>query len=182
MQAERRIVERRRFTVEEYHKMAEGGIFREDERVELIDGEVVKRNPIGWRHARCVSRLTTRLVRAAGDRYAVGIQSPITLSSHGEPQPDLVIYNEPTPGCLPGPKDVLLVEVSDSTLPYDRKVKLPRYAHACIPELCIADLQGEAVELYNGPRARVRTSTGASRRQGGGRSWHRRRCPGSSSP
>ena len=153
MQAEKQTVERRRFTVEEYHKMAEAGIFREDDRVELIDGEVVEMNPIGWRHARSVSRLTARLVRAAGNRYAVGVQNPITLSEHGEPQPDLMIHEEPPPVRLRGPEEVLvLMEVSDPTLSYDRNVKLPRYARAGIPEVWIVDLQGEAIERYNDPR------------------------------
>ena len=153
MQTEERVVGRRRFTVEDYRKMGEAGIFREDDRVELIDGEVIEMNPIGWRHARCVGRLTMRLVRAAENRYVVGVQNPITLSEHGEPQPDLTIYEEPPPGRQPGPEEVLvLIEVSDSTLQYDRNVKLPRYAGAGIPEVWIVDLQGEAVERYNDPR------------------------------
>ena len=153
MQAEKRIVERRRFTVEEYHKMGEAGIFGEGDRVELVDGEVVEMNPFGWRHARSVRRLNVRLVRAAGDRYAVGVQDPITLSEYGEPQPDLVVHEEPPPGRLPRPEEVLvLMEVSDSTPSYDRNVKLPRYARAGIPEVWIVDLQGETVERYNDPR------------------------------
>jgi Uma2 family endonuclease len=153
VQAEERIVERRRFTVEEYHKMAEAGIFGEDDRVELMDGEVVEMNPIGWRHARCVSRPNKLLVRAAEDRCVVSVQNPIALSEHGEPQPDLVIHEEPPPGCLPAPEDILLlVEVSNPTLPYDRNVKLPRYARAGIPEVWIVDLQGEALERYNDRR------------------------------
>ena len=153
MQTEERVVAKRRFTVEEYHKMGEAGIFGEDDRVELIDGEVVEMNPIGWRHARSVRRLNVRLVRAAGDRYSVSVQDPVTLSQHGEPQPDLMIHNEPPPGRLPSPEEVLvLMEVSDSTLSYDRNVKLPRYARAGIPEVWIVDLQGETLERHNDPR------------------------------
>ena len=152
MQTENRVVGRRRFTVEDYHKMGEAGIFGENDRVELIDGEVIEMNPIGWRHARSVRRLTARLVRAAGESYAVGVQNPITTSEHGEPQPDLVVHEEPPPGRLPGPEEVLvLVEVSDSTLQHDRNVKLPRYARAGIPEVWIVDRQGEMVERYNAP-------------------------------
>ena len=153
MQTEERVAVRRRFTVEEYHKMGEAGIFGEGDRVELVDGEVIEMNPIGWRHARCVDRLTMRLARAAGDRYIVGVQRPISLTEHGEPQPDLVIYEESPPGRQPGPGEVLvLIEVSDSTLSYDKDVKLPRYARAGIPEVWIVDLQGGAVERYNDPR------------------------------
>ena len=132
--------------------MGEAGIFGEDDRVELMDGEVVEMNPIGWRHARSVRRLNMRLVRAVGETHSVSVQDPITLSDHGEPQPDLVVHKEPPPGRLPGPAEVLVVvEVSDSTLSYDRNVKLPRYARAGIPEVWIVDLQGGAVERYNAP-------------------------------
>ncbi len=118
-----------------------------------MDGEVVEMNPIGWRHARCVSRPNKLLVRAAEDRCVVSVQNPIALSEHGEPQPDLVIHEEPPPGCLPAPEDILLlVEVSDPTLPYDRNVKLPRYARAGTLEVHDPDLQGEMVERYNDPR------------------------------
>lgn len=165
MQTEERVVAKRRFTVEEYHKMGEAGILREGDRVELIDGEVVEMNPIGWRHARSVSHLNMKLVRAVGDRYIVGVQNPITLSQHGEPQPDLMIYNEPPPGRLPGPEEVLvLIEVSDPTLSYDRNVKLPRYALASIPEVWIVDLQGETVERHNDPRDGVYRRTEKARR------------------
>ena len=153
MQTEERVVGRRRFTVGEYRKMGEAGIFGEDDRVELIDGEVIEMNPIDWRHARSVRRLNVRLVRAAGESYAVGVQNPITLSEHGEPQPDFVVHEEPPPGRQPGPEEVLvLMEVSDSTLQYDKNVKLPRYARAGIPEVWVVDLQGETVERHNEPR------------------------------
>lgn len=154
MQTEKRVVERRRFTVEDYHKVAEAGIFGEDDRVELIDGEVVEMTPVSWRNARSVRRLNVLLVRAAGNRYAVSLKGPFTLGEYGEPQPDLMVHEEPPPGRLPGPDDVLLVvEVSDSTLRYDRDVKLPRYARASIPEVCwVVDLQGGAVERHNDPR------------------------------
>jgi Uma2 family endonuclease len=147
-------VVRHRFTVEEYHKMAEVGLLSEDDRVELIDGEIVEMTPIGWRHARCVSRLTMLLARFAGDRYVVSVQNPLTISEHGEPQPDLVLHAEPPPGRLPAPEDVLLVvEVSDTTLSYDRDVKLPRYAQAGIPEVWIVDLESRRIESHSTPSA-----------------------------
>ncbi|MBA3474042.1 MAG: Uma2 family endonuclease [Rubrobacter sp.] len=139
------------FTVEEYHKMGEAGVFPEDDRVELIDGEVVEMSLIGWRHARCVGRLTMALARLAGDRYVVGVQNPLTISEYGEPWPDLALHEEPPPGRLPAPEDVLLVvEVSDTTLACDKDVKLPRYARAGIPEVWIVDLRGELVEVHAG--------------------------------
>jgi len=155
-------VTRHRFTVEEYHKMGEAGIFGEDDRVELIDGEVVEMSHNGWRHARCVRQLINLLAGFAlgrgdgGDRYQVDAQNPIVLSEHGEPRPDLALLREvPTGRLLPAPADVLVVvEVSDTTLAYNRNVKLTRYAQAGIPKVWIVDLGGEAVEVYAAPEDR----------------------------
>jgi Uma2 family endonuclease len=145
---------RHRFTVEEYHKMAEAGVLSEDDRVELIEGEVVQMTPLGWRHARCVSNLTMLLARFAGDRYVVSVQNPMIVDEHGEPQPDLALLREVPTGRLPGPGEVVLVvEVADTTLSYDKNVKLPLYARAGIPEAWIVDLQGDLVEVHAGPRA-----------------------------
>lgn len=154
-------ITRHRFTVEEYHKMAEAGVLSEDDRVELIEGEIVEMTPIGWRHARCVSNLNMLLAHFAGDRYVVSVQNPITVSEHGQPQPDLALVREMPAGRLPGPDEVILVvEVSDTTLPYDKNVKLPIYARAGISEAWIVDLQSEIVEVHTEPRpggyARVR--------------------------
>ncbi len=147
-------VERHRFTVEEYHKMAEAGLFSEDDRVELIDGEIVEMTPIGWRHANCVNDLTMFLTSFARGRYVVSVQNPLTISDHGEPQPDLVLLKRRPRGRLPDPDDVaLLIEVSDTTLAYDRDVKLPRYARAGIPEVWIVDLEGRRIEAHSAPSA-----------------------------
>lgn len=145
-------VRKYRFTVEEFHKMGEAGIFSKDERVELIDGEVLKMSPIGWRHMWCVNALNMLLARLAGGRYVVSVQNPLIISEHGEPQPDLVLIRDLPPGRLPTPGDVLLVvEVSDTTLTYDKNVKLPRYAAAGIPEVWVLKLQNEAIEVHSEP-------------------------------
>lgn len=145
-------INRHRFTVEEYHKMGEAGIFGEDDRVELIDGEVVKMTPIGWRHAWCVNTLNMLLARLVQGRYVVSVQNPLIISKHGEPQPDLVLLRNLPPGRLPAPEDVLLVvEVSDATLTYEKNVKLPRYAEAGIAEAWLADLNSETIEVHSGP-------------------------------
>jgi Uma2 family endonuclease len=145
-------VRRRRFTVEEYHKMGEAGIFGEDDRVELIDGEVVKMTPIGWQHAWCVNTLNMLLARMAQGRYVVSVQNPLVISEHGEPQPDLMLLRGLPPGRLPAPEDVvLIVEVSDTTLTYDKNVKLPRYAEAGIAEALLVDLNSETIEVHSGP-------------------------------
>jgi Uma2 family endonuclease len=146
-------VTRRRFTVHDYHRMAEVGILHEDDRVELIEGDIVEMAAIGSRHAMCVIRLTRLLVPLAGDWALVSPQNPVRLSERLEPQPDMtVIRARDYEGSLPGPEDVLLlIEVSDTTLSYDRNVKLPLYARAGIPEVWIVDLAGEVIERHTGP-------------------------------
>jgi Uma2 family endonuclease len=146
-------IKRHRFTAEEYHKMVEVGLLREDARVELIGGEIVEMSPIGWLHAGCVNRLTKALVRLVGDRYEVSVQNPIALGEGDEPQPDLALAKEdPNRRRLPGSEDVMLVvEVSDTTLAYDKNVKLPLYAGAGIPEVWIVDLQGRKAEIHTNP-------------------------------
>jgi len=147
------LLQRRRFTVEEYHKMAEAGILGEDDRVELIDGEIIQMNPIGSRHAACVRELVWFLSGQLGDEFRLDVQNPVRLDGGLEPQPDLMVlrvrdYRE----SLPGPEDVLLlIEVSDTTLRYDREVKLPLYARSGIGEVWIADLAGETIERHNEP-------------------------------
>ncbi len=132
--------------------MGEAGILGEDDRVELIDGEVVKLTPIGWRHAWCVNTLNMLLARPAQGRYVVSVQNPLVISEHGEPQPDLVLLRTLPPGRLPAPEDVLLVvEVSDTTLAYDKSVKLSRYAGAGIAEVWLVDLNSETIEVHSGP-------------------------------
>ena len=146
-------VTRRRFTVHDYHRMGEAGILHEDDRVELIEGEIVEMAAIGTRHFACVNQLTRSLVREVGDAAIVSVQNPVRLSERLEPQPDMtVIRARDYEGSLPGPEDVLLlIEVSDTTLAYDRNVKLPLYARAGIPEVWIVDLMGEVIERHTGP-------------------------------
>ena len=130
-------VTRRRFTVHEYHRMAEAGILHEDDRVELIEGELIEMAAIGTRHFTCVNGLNRFLVRSVGDEAIVSVQNPVRLDEYGEPQPDLAVirprdYRE----SLPMPEDVLLlIEVSDTTLAYDRGVKLPMYARKGMREV-----------------------------------------------
>lgn len=147
--------DRRLFDVEEYHRMAEAGILHEDDRVELIEGEIVKMAAIGSRHAACVKRLVKLLVRKVGDSGIVGAQDPVRLPDGTEPEPDVAVlrpredfYAEahPTPGDV-----LLLIEVSDTSLEYDREVKLPLYAAAGIPEAWIVDLVNEKVCVVSQP-------------------------------
>lgn len=159
---------RHRFTAEEYRKMGEVGILHEDARVELIGGEIVEMNPIGTRHLACVVALNHLLMASVGSRYFVSVQNPISVGDGDEPQPDLSLLKErprPDAEAPPGPEDVsLLVEVSDTTLAYDRNVKLPLYASVGIPEAWLVDLKGEAVEVYAAPQEGRYTRTRRHRR------------------
>jgi Uma2 family endonuclease len=142
-----------RFTVHDYHRMGEAGILHEDDRVELIEGELVEMTAIGTRHFSCVNRLNRLLVMNVGDEAIVSVQNPVRLNEYNEPQPDLTVirprdYRE----SLPMPEDVmLLIEVSDTTLAYDRGVKLPLYARVGIREVWIVDLPGETIGRYTDP-------------------------------
>jgi Uma2 family endonuclease len=148
-------IQRRRFTREEYHRMAEAGILHEDDRVELIEGEIVQMTPIGRRHAACVAELNRLLVPAVGQRALLWPQNPIILPNETEPQPDIVLLRPRADRYLHDdarPEDVLLlVEVADTSQRYDRLVKLPLYARAGVPEVWIVDLPGEIIEVYRGP-------------------------------
>ncbi len=148
---------RRRFTVEEYHRMGEAGIFAEDDRIELIDGEIIQMIPIGSPHAACVDRLTRLFVLSAGQRASVRVQSPISLGPQSEPQPDLTLLRPRADfyvNAHPGASDVwLVVEVAGTSLPFDRTVKMPLYSRAGVPEVWLVDLAGACVEVHRRPSA-----------------------------
>lgn len=144
---------RRRFTVHDYHRMGEAGILHEDDRVELIEGEIVEMAAIGTRHFSCVNRLTRLLVRTVGNDAIVSVQNPVRLSEDTEPQPDLAVLRpRDYLQSLPGPEDVLfLIEASDTTLDYDRNLKLPLYARAEVAEVWIVDLADATIERHTEP-------------------------------
>jgi Uma2 family endonuclease len=145
-----------RFTVDEYHRMGEAGIFHEDDRVELLDGQIVEMTPIGPRHAGCVNRLTGLFASVAG-RVTLSIQNPLVLDRHQEPQPDFAMLRHRADGYRarhPGPADVLLVvEVGDTSVASDRLSKIPLYAAVGIPEAWLVDLPADTVEVYRQPQA-----------------------------
>jgi Uma2 family endonuclease len=142
----------RLFTVDEYYKMAEAGIIGRDERVELIDGRIVTMSPIGSPHAWCVTRIADALFRVRA-RAFVSVQNPVRVGTNGEPEPDIAVVRRDAPANRhPTPADVLLiVEVADTSLAYDRHTKAPLYARAGIPETWIADLNGERIEVHQEP-------------------------------
>ena len=147
-------IQRRRFTIEEYYRMAEVGILRPTDRVELIEGEIIQMSPIGLRHSLCVAALNDRLTRAVGTRAQIWSSNPVRLFPDTEPQPDVVFVRGPLSRYTqhPGPADVVfLVEVSDTSYRYDRTVKLPLYARAGVPEVWIVDLTHDVVEVFRQP-------------------------------
>lgn len=150
-------VTRYRFTVEAYARLREAGLLREDDRVELIDGEIRELSPIGARHVSLVNRLTALLVRLAGDAAIVSVQNPIRLDEYNEPQPDPALLRPRAhayASALAVPEDVLLViEVADTSLAYDQQEKLPRYARAGIGEVWLVDAGRQIIEQYTMPVA-----------------------------
>jgi Uma2 family endonuclease len=148
-------VARRRFTADEFWRMAEAGLFRERPRVELIDGEVIEMTPIGPRHGLCVAFLVEWLVPRLSGRALLFPQVSIRLNPRTECQPDLLVARLPRAAYrerTPAPGDVLLlVEVADTSLGYDQQIKVPLYAEAGIPELWIVDLVNEAVHVHREP-------------------------------
>ncbi|HTI83058.1 MAG TPA: Uma2 family endonuclease [Acetobacteraceae bacterium] len=144
---------RRLLTVDEYHRMGEAGILTEDDRVELIEGELVAMAPIGSEHVAATNALNRLLVLAVGDRAIVSVQNPVRLTQHSEPQPDFAVLKlRDYRAMLPRPEDTLLaVEVANTSLDYDRTVKLALYASSGIPEVWIVDLAAELVEVYRSP-------------------------------
>jgi Uma2 family endonuclease len=144
-----------RFTAKEYHKLAERNILHEDDRVELIDGRIIDMTPIGSKHAACVRRLNRLFTLKLQTRAIVQVQNPIQLDDQSEPKPDIALlknsddfYAEK----LPATDDILLViEVADSSLEYDRETKIPLYARANIQEVWLVNLMENTVEVYSDP-------------------------------
>ena len=145
-----------RFTAKDFHRMVEAGILREDDRVELLHGEIVDMPPIGPGHAAGVNRLLNVFLPLQGERKAIiSVQNPIHLGEHSEPQPDLALL-KPRPDFYgqrhPTPQELLLVvEVMESSAGYDREVKVPLYARVGIPETWLVDIERGLIEVYREP-------------------------------
>src|SRR5438270_525139 len=147
-------VERKTFTVAEYEEMASAGVLNEDERLELIEGEILAMAPIGGLHIQMVNRLNRLLVLLLKDQAVVSIQNPVRLSN-SEPQPDVAVLRalvESRPAGVPRASDViLLIEVADTSVALDRTIKVPLYGREGIPEAWLVDLTQGAIEVYRGP-------------------------------
>lgn len=146
---------RHRWTVAEYHRMAEVGLLHEDSRVELIDGEIIEMAPIGSEHAGHNNYLMSCLAHRLYGKAIVAGQNPVILGGYEEPQPDIAILrwrDDYYRTAHPHAEDVLLlIEISDSTLRYDRDVKIPLYAKSGIPEAWLLDIQSRQLEIHREP-------------------------------
>jgi Uma2 family endonuclease len=145
-----------RFSVADYYRMAETGLLKPDARVELIDGKIIDMSPIGPFHGGSVKRLNRLFSKQATGRWLVSTQDPVHLDDHSEPQPDLMLLKPAADDYTsrhPVPEDVfLLIEVSDTTLDFDREQKLPLYGRAGISEVWIVNLVARTIEIYREPQ------------------------------
>jgi Uma2 family endonuclease len=140
---------KKRFTADDYQRMGQAGILSEDDRVELIDGDVVAMTPIGPRHNAAVNRANRAMMTAVGDTAIVQVQGSVRLGLYHEPQPDLVLLRPQADYYslrLPGPSDIfLVVEVAESSIDYDREVKARVYAESGVREYWLVDLNDNLV-------------------------------------
>jgi Uma2 family endonuclease len=153
----------RLLSVDEYHRMVEVGIFDEDEHVELLEGVIVKMTPQSPAHAHCIRWLTSFLVRALGEEYAVGVQLPLTLGRRNEPEPDLAVVKATAASRDRHPETaVLVIEIARDSLRLDRKVKGALYARFGVPEYWIVNLEDRVIEVFSDPDA-TRAAYGRTR-------------------
>lgn len=146
---------RHRWTVRDVERMVAAGVLGPEDRVELVDGELVEKVVIGGPHATCVNRLTTLLVLAGAGRYVVSVQNPVVLDGGSMPEPDLTVLRlRPTaPTALPRVEEaVVIVEVADSSAASDRRRKLPLYGRTGVPEVWLVDLVAGVLERHREPR------------------------------
>jgi len=147
--------QRKTFTTDEYHRMIEAGILGEDDRLELVRGEIISMAAIGSYHAACVKRLNRLFVRTLSEMVIVGVQDPVGIGEDSEPEPDIALLKPRSDFYAerhPRPEDVfLIVEVADTSLESDRREKVPLYAEAGIGEVWIVNLRDGCVEVYTEP-------------------------------
>ena len=144
-----------RLNVSQYHQMSEAGIFSENDKVELINGEIIEMSPIGRRHTACVNRLNSVFSQLLGKKVIVAVQNPILLNNLSEPEPDIALLKPRTDfyeSGHPQPEDIfLLIEVADSSIEYDRDVKIPLYASSGITEVWLVDIYQQVIIVYRYP-------------------------------
>lgn len=144
-----------RFNISQYHQMSEAGILSENDKVELINGEIIEMSPIGRRHAACVDRINRLFSNILGIKVIVRVQNPILLNNLSEPEPDIALLQTRADfyeSGHPQPQDIfLLIEVADSSIEYDRDVKIPLYASSGITEVWLVDIYQQVIIVYRYP-------------------------------
>ena len=149
------LLERWKFTVDDFQRMAEVGLLKEDDRVELIDGELIRMNPIGFGHGGHVKRLNRILSRGLDERALLSIQDPLQIRPRGQPQPDIMVLRpreDDYSTSHPTASDVLLlIEVADSSLDYDLETKAAIYAQAGIADYWVVNLVGSQIIVLRQP-------------------------------
>ncbi|MBD3628592.1 Uma2 family endonuclease [Cyclobacterium sp.] len=149
-------VVKRLINVDEYHKMAEMGILKPDDRLELIQGEIYEMSPIGSKQAGIVNKLASLLNELFKNKAVVGVQNPVQIDDRNEPEPDICLLKyrpDFYASAHPVPADVLaIIEVSDASIRFDKDVKLPLYATHRIPEYWIIDLDNNWIEVHTNPK------------------------------
>lgn len=144
-----------RFTVKDWHRLGESGLFEPRDRVELLDGEIIIMSPIGSRHAWCVTYLTELFVEQNRRRYFLWPGNPVEADNYSEPLPDLTLVPRTQKNAKRHPRTreaLLIVEVADTSLSQDRKRKLHKYAAAGVREYWIVNLKQDVVEIYRSPK------------------------------
>ena len=149
------VLQRRLLNLHEFDLMKEAGIFTEDDRVELFDGELLAMSTVGGRHTGCITRCDRQLQRGIDSALLISVQNPLRIGGRTEFMPDLIVYRgEEASNEVPLAAQVLVVmEVADSSRNYDRTIKAPRYAEAGIPEMILVDLVDDRLIGYSEPRA-----------------------------
>lgn len=156
-------VQRQLFTIKEYHKMAEVGILTPTDRVELINGEIIRMSPIKSPHANSISIIEELLFEQLIKKVTIRTQSPISIPDKSEPEPDIAVvkygrkrYSKKHPS----PADVfLIIEVADSTLKFDSTIKKELYANSRIPEYWIINIPDSQIEVFKSPINGIYTKT-----------------------
>ena len=151
------LCQRYRLTVAHFHRMTELGIFAEDEHLELVEGDLIRMSPIGEEHARYTLQLSYLFSQLTAGKILVNVQNPLILDECNEPEPDLMLLkfrSDFYKKAKPCPADVLLViEVADTSLAYDKTIKIPLYAKRGIPEVWLINLPQRCLEIYRQPSA-----------------------------
>ena len=152
-------VTKKLFTVDEYYRMGEAGIFDPEARLELIEGEIIQMSPIGDRHAGCVNRMTDLFTYLLRGKAVVTVQNPVRLNQYNEPQPDVTLAKwraDFYSSGHPQPADILLaVEVADTTIQKDLRIKLPIYARLGIMEFWVEDLKHDRLLVFRNPEGKT---------------------------